>query len=286
VPTPAIANRELTAHSCSEALTSVRPKTYDCIQSNLALLANAARGGEASLALGAELAIRSRPLADGLYTVDPEPTAEISRCAELLGLAEAVVTMVTAGGLQERVTAAGGVCYAVGDAFRMPWLPYSGRAHMPHSFLVATNPGHPDAIVVDAYDNQTEWGVVEPGSWQIPWSSLAFPAQLWSWRIREAVPATQTRTERPDAGSYVTAFRAHPDRMRAWELLTTETWLLARWHALFALAHEHCPVTRDVAARWERLAADVFLGSRRMRRGRPESRAPIDEMERLLTAPF
>jgi hypothetical protein len=281
----------VTAESCAEALSTIEPGTYDCIQSNLALLANASRGAGASLRLGAHLIVRPRPLGDGLRTVDLEPAAEVGRCSRLLDVAaDAGCTAVAPGGLDEAVTAAGGVCYAVGDAFDMPWLPYFGRAHMPHSFLVGARAEEPTACVVDAYDNQTEWGPAEPGVWATPWSDIAFPVRLWRWRATGSATPARTHVERQGVDAYVAAFRTHADRPRAWEQLAVETWLLARRHKLFALAHDHDPdfgpAAGDAAARWERLAADVFLGLRRVRRGRPEAVEAIEETERLLTLAF
>jgi hypothetical protein len=289
--TPRNSERHVTAESCAQALPTIEPKTYDCIQSNLALLVNAARGAGASLLLGAHLAILPRRLADGLYTVDPELMTEIDRCSHLLNIAaDAATATVPAGGLEELVTAATGVCYVVGDAFDMPWLPYFGRAHMPHSFLVAARPGKPTPIVVDAYDNHTEWGAAEPGAWETAWSELSFPAQVWRWRVMKRTASFQTRVERQGVKTYIAAFRTHHDRIRAWAQLAVETWILARRHTLFALAHGSDPfigpMAGDAAARWERLAADVFLGSRRVRRGRRETHEAIDEVERLLTEPY
>ncbi|MFI6517729.1 hypothetical protein ACIBF1_19385 [Spirillospora sp. NPDC050679] len=284
MPTSDTATAPLTASSCVEALGTLEPKTYDCVQSNLALLANAARGPGASVRLGRELSIVPRALPDGLATVDPAPEDEVARCARLLSLTgEAEDGTVQADALP--ALAAETVCYAIGDAYDMPWLPYAGRAHMPHSFLVARNDGA-TALVVDAYDNQTEWGPAEPGAWRIPWADLPSSLRVWRWHVPVEGPPPPTRVERQGIGPYLAAFRDHPDRGRVWEQLTVETWLLARRHALFARAHDHLPAAGDAQDRWQRLAADVFLGCRRVRRGRPEPRGALDDLEHLLTEPI
>lgn len=278
----------VTAQSCVDALPTIRPRTYDCIQSNLALFANAAHGAGAGLRMGAHLLVRPRPLGDGLFTVDPEPATEVSRCSRLLDLtADAGCVPVPPGELKDAVPE--GVCYAIGDAFDMPWLPYFGQAHMPHSFLVQASAGS-SALVVDAYDNQTEWGAASPGAWQISWSDLSFPARLWTWHVTDQTLAINSRVDRHGVDHYLAAFRTHPDRARAWDQLAVETWLLARRHRLFALAHEADPglgpTAGEAAARWERLASDAFLGLRRVRRGRPEAVEVITETHRLLTLPL
>lgn len=279
-----------TIESCAEALPTVTPKAYDCVQSNLALLANVSRGPEAALRLGRHLVVVARPLGNGLCTLDPEPEAEVDRCERLLGISAGRRSAVPAGRLADHVVAARGVCYAVGDAFDMPWLPYHGRVRMSHGFLVGAGHDESTAVVVDAYDNRTEWGPAVPGWWRLPWAALAFPVQLWTQWTVVAVPSPRSQVERRNVAAYVAALRAHEDRVRSWEQLAVDTWLLARRHRLFALAHEDdadlSSPAREAAARCEGLATEVFLGLRRVRQGRRESSAVIDEMEQVLSLPL
>lgn len=268
--------------ACAQALTGVEAHSYDCIQSNLAVLADAAHGRGTAHRMGAQLLIEPRPSGDGLYTMDPDPADEATRCAALVGLlADGPDLAVAAGQLRDAVGTQ--PCYAVGDAFEMPWLPYYRQAHMPHSFLVAA--AGPDAWVLDAYDNQTEWGAAEPGSWRRPWSELDFPVRLWRWQPAPLGPSADRRSERRGIEDYLAALRNHPDRARAWDQFAIDTWLLARRHRLFAHAYPDDPAAEQVAERWERLAADAFLGLRRVRRGRPEPAEPLAEAERLLAEP-
>lgn len=54
-----------------------------------------------------------------------------------------------------------------GDAYLMPWLPYYGRQHMNHSFIVeAVDDGL--LQVADAYYNQTPWGEAAPTRTVLP----------------------------------------------------------------------------------------------------------------------
>lgn len=282
----------LSAQACADALAGVAAATFDCVQSNLAVLGELVHGPGAAARLGSQLVLRSRPLGNGLHTFDPEPEAEVSRSAALLGLAAVEdCRAVPAADLTDTVTAAGGVWYAIGDAYSMPWLPYFEHAHMPHSFLLGATVGSPTALVVDAYDNQTEWGPAEPGSWQFPWSQLEFPVRLWRWRATAPVIPDRPTVERHGTEAYLAAFRAHSDRAEAWEQLAVDSWLLARWHRQHALAcatagpADAADTAGSIAERWQQLASEVFLGLRRVRRNRPEPAGTIAETERLLTLP-
>lgn len=56
-----------------------------------------------------------------------------------------------------------------GDAYLMPWLPYFGREHMEHSFIVdGISADHKLLHIVDAYTNRTEWGMAEPTATCLP----------------------------------------------------------------------------------------------------------------------
>lgn len=283
---------EPTAAACVTALAGVAPGTFDCVQSNLGLLARLLHGTDAAAQLGRQLTVRSRPLGTGLHTFDPETAAEVGRSAALLGLA-AVEDTGAETTVADTVSATSGVWYAIGDARSMPWLPYFEHAHMPHSFLVAASADPATALVIDAYDNQTEWGPAEPGSWHLPWSRLDFPARLWRWDAAEPVAPDRPGIERLGERDYLAAFTAHPDRAAAWQQLAVDSWLLARWHRQHALAWQaHRPadpaaaeLAASTAADWQQLASQVFLGLRRVARGRPEPAGTAAEVERLLTQP-
>lgn len=61
------------------------------------------------------------------------------------------------------VLAQGSAPLVVSDAFWMPWVPYFGRIHLEHSFVVTEASTEPDRLAfVDAYENSTEWGDARP----------------------------------------------------------------------------------------------------------------------------
>lgn len=92
--------------------------------------------------------LRRRPISEvlkettGYELATPETGDDaVRRCADLLAAGSAVIVQ--------------------GDAYLMPWLPYYGRQHMNHSFIVE---GMGDGLleVADAYYNQTPWGEAVP----------------------------------------------------------------------------------------------------------------------------
>ncbi|MFD8232895.1 hypothetical protein ACFV20_13560 [Streptomyces sp. NPDC059696] len=267
------------------AAASVRTGILDCVQVNLAVLADRQHGPEHHLALGARLRFRPRPGPDGLPTVDPAPEEHLRDGAALLGLRpDALAHRVPPDGLRALARRTS-VVYAVADSYDMPWLPYAGRAHMEHSFLVGA---HRDgAEVEDAYDNETAWGPARPGRWTFPWERL--PTASFACGL---TPEPEYRAPRPelcldDPAPYVEAYTAHPDRLAALRRLTAETWLLTRARHLHAAYREHLGErldARDHLRRWDRLTATAFIAQRRAERGRPVPGDLLPELASLLTA--
>ena len=61
----------------------------------------------------------------------------------------------------------------IGDAFLMPWLPYFGREHMAHSFIVNGFDRCEQAVlIVDNYYNRTVWGDAVPLETTLPASEI------------------------------------------------------------------------------------------------------------------
>ncbi|MGV9289094.1 hypothetical protein [Streptomyces sp. NPDC003719] len=267
------------------ATPSVRTGILDCVQVNLAVLADRRYGSGRHLALGARLRFRPRPGPDGLPTVDPPPEDHLRDGAALVGLRpEAMGRLVPADGLRAMADRAS-VVYAVADSYGMPWLPYAGRAHMEHGFLVGA---HPDgAVVEDFYDNETAWGPARPGRWTFPWQRL--PTASFACVL---APVPEHRAPRPeldmdDPAAYVEAYAAHPDRLAALRRLTAETWLMTRARHLHAAYREHLGErgdTEDHLRRWDRLTSTAFIAQRRAERGRPVPGALLPELASLLTA--
>ena len=86
-----------------------------------------------------------------LATPDVDAGGEERFCAEMLGDGRPVIVQ--------------------GDAFLMPWLPYYGRQHMNHSFIVEAA-GDGVLTVADAYYNKTEWGEAAPARTVLPSGAL------------------------------------------------------------------------------------------------------------------
>lgn len=84
----------------------------------------------------------------------------------------------------------------IGDAYFTPWLPYFGREHMEHSFIIdGVSDDQRLLHVVDAYANKTEWGEATPTESYLP-----------SMALERVIRALDTAR----AGSYLTVERVAP----------------------------------------------------------------------------
>ncbi|MBL1089857.1 MULTISPECIES: hypothetical protein [Streptomyces] len=279
------------------AFGSVHSGLLDCIQVNLAVLADHHHGPGAHLRLGAPLGFRSWERPDGLPTVDP-PLAEQLRLAPgLLGLRVVRNERLHRAAVFAAVRRADAARYVVADAFHLPWLPYHGQAHMDHSFLLAAGPG--GWHITDAYRSETSWGTAAPGTWVLTEDELA---GIESAEVVEVAPDTA----RPAAGppplvsvdesavaGYLDAYDACPDRARAIGQLTVETWLLARsrtLHATYrALFADHADDARRAAEAahlraWDKVVEQTYLAHRRLSRGRAEPPGIVDRLREVLAA--
>ncbi|MGP2436204.1 hypothetical protein [Streptomyces sp. JW3] len=256
------------------ALSGVRADLFDCVQVNLAVLADRYHGPDTHLLLGSVLRFRPEPGPLGLPTVEPAYLAQVDEACRWLGLAEAGRWTGTPPGELSRLAARHGRLYAVGDSHGMPWLPYYGRRHMEHSFLVEPAGGR--ALVTDAYDNQTQWGAARPGQWELDWDEL--PAATLTLCLEPAASGPEAPAPRADLAPpepYVDAYAAHADRPAALDRLTVETWLLARSRRLHAVCLAHggaasSPRVADHVRQWEQVAGQAYVTLRRVQRGRPE----------------
>ncbi|SMD22988.1 hypothetical protein [Kibdelosporangium aridum] len=263
--------------------TTVRSHLLDCIQANLAVLADRWHGPDTHLALGAALRFRPRTTEDGLPTVEPEMVPQVTEACALTGMTvDARARFTTPGQLRdlaERNTS----LYVVADAFEMPWLPYFGQRHMDHSFLV--EPVGEKAIVVDAYHNQTQWGSASPGTWELQWDELPHRGRVMALSPRDVeTPHPVVQVEPP--ARYLAAYDDYPDRQRSLDRLCVETWLLARSRALHAafLAAHGTRVPDEHLRRWELLAGQAFVAMRRVQRGHAEPPGLLSTLAALLAA--
>ncbi|MCF3103090.1 acyl carrier protein [Streptomyces roseoverticillatus] len=254
---------------------------FDCVQVNLAVLADRWHGAGTHLNLGAVLRFRPAPGPGGLPTVERSAEEQITDAARDLGLA--VLDRRTTPADETLQPAQGR--YVIADAYHLPWVPYFGQRHMDHSFLLETA-ADGSAVAVDGYHNETPWGSARPVSHALSPAQLA-AAVPGPALVVTLAPAGEPLTvpgpgldlaDEEATNRYVSAYAEHPDRPAALDRLTLETWLLARsrkLHARFLTARglltDEPAVTAHVKA-WESLAESVYLGYRRVERGRPESR--------------
>ncbi|WP_435188225.1 phosphopantetheine-binding protein [Streptomyces sp. bgisy126] len=252
---------------------SVRAELLDCVQSNLAVLADRFHGPDTHLALGAVLRFAPRPGPHGLPTLEPEAAHQLAAVADV-GLVEHTRRYDVPAGELAALAAAHGPLYVMADSHDMPWLPYHRQRHMQHSYLVAAEGDR--ALVVDAYHSHTPWGLAAPGEWTLDWAELPPSSLVVAFGPAEAgAPETTPGSEYGDVDGYTAAYAGHPDRFAALDRLTTETWLLARSRRLHAAFLEHTgrtpgPETAEHLRRLDRLAEQAFLAMRRVQRGRPE----------------
>ncbi|RKN77515.1 acyl carrier protein [Streptomyces klenkii] len=257
---------------------------FDCVQVNLALLADRLHGAGTHLNLGAVLRFRPAPGLGGLPTVERSAEEQIADAAPALGLTVQDLRTTAAG---ESVRPAPGR-YVIADAYHLPWVPYFGQRHMDHSFLLETA-ADGSAVAVDGYHNETPWGSARPVSHPLSPAQLAaaVPGPALVATLGPAGgPLTAPRpgldlADEETTDRYVAAYAEHPDRAAALDRLTLETWLLARSRKLHARFLTARGLLADLAAEeeaaahvkaWESLAESVYLAYRRVERGRPEPR--------------
>jgi len=193
----------------------------------------------------------------------------------------------------------------VGDAFDLPWVPYHGRKHLDHGFVVE---GVEDGVthVVDAYDNVTQWGRAEPLATTVPVADLAAALEDGSWtllvRVGDAAPLDVGERLADNAaaivaaeadGSYRRFVEAHrePDEPTL-DNLTLQTWLLARNRSLHArwLADQEelgdLPerFESQVVAAWRRAAETAYMALRRVSAGRQPPPAALHAAEAAVAA--
>ncbi|MEU0008762.1 acyl carrier protein [Streptomyces sp. NPDC006314] len=256
----------------------------DCLQANLALLADRFHGAGTHTRLGSALRCSPRPLTDGplagLLTVEPTLDQHLADAADLLGLDVAGRRRHAPGDAPDT---ADGPVYVVADAYHLPWVPYYGTKHVEHSFLVDDDGG--DSLTIsDAYLNDTQWGKARPV--RLPYSREDFTALFKALpEGAESVRCTPRPLGSPPRArvapgpppEYLRGYAEHPDRRAALDAFTLETWLLARarrLHAAYLAEHgatgaESEPVLAHLR-QWDGLVEHTYLAFRRVDRGRAE----------------
>jgi acyl carrier protein len=262
--------------------------SLDCLQVNLAVLAERWHGPGTHLRLGAPLRLRRQTTASGLPTAEATLRQHLNDARRLLGIKVISHRLrVPVRELADELAhdSAAGTRYVVADAFHLPWTPYHQRRHMSHSFLLrAAADG--SAEIADAYQNDTPWGQARPGLWRTTPDELVgyLPERAEAVVVLAEAPLLPVRpvTDLGGTREYADRYLLAPDRLAALDQLCLEAWLLERsrrLHAAFLAVSGHPPegVDRQLSA-WRQLADHVYLAFRRAERGRPE---PPDLMVRL-----
>ncbi|MFE0376906.1 hypothetical protein ACFW1M_15265 [Streptomyces inhibens] len=279
------------------ALGSVHSGLLDCIQVNLAVLADHHYGPGTHLRLGAPLGFRSWERADGLPTVDPPLTEQLAALPDLLGLRVVRQQRMPRTDMLAAVRTAGRAHYVVADSFHLPWLPYHRQTHMEHSFLLAAGPD--GWHVTDAYRSETRWGPAAPGHWVLPEEDLAGieSAEVVELEPRGLRPVLELpptlSVDDADVAAYLGAYDDYADRARAVEQLTVETWLLARARKLHAAYRARfagradgpgTEAEREHLRTWDKVVEQTYLAHRRVSRGRAEPPGLVDRLRDVLAA--
>lgn len=271
---------------------------FDCLQVNLAVLADEWHGTGTHLRLGATLRFAPEAGDDGLPTVARTVEQHLADARSALGITVRALHRAPA---TPAIPLAGG-CYVVSDAYHLPWVPYFRQRHMAHSFLAeaeadggADGGGGGGVRVVDGYHNETRWGSARPGLWTLPAEEFG-AAVSGPDLVAELAPAplgaatAAVSLVGPEAvDAYVDAYAQHPDRSAALDRLTLETWFLARSRKLHAAfrAEFGPPPDSSVDAHlraWDSLTEQTYLAARRVERGRAEPPAPLLRLREQLHA--
>lgn len=275
----------------SISLDGIAPELFDCLQVNLALLAEHHHGRDTGCRLGTSLTFAPRWDVGSLPTVAPSIAQHLDAANRWLGLAVAQVSRA-AGAQFVEIVSDGAVRFCVADAFELPWLPSFGRQHAEHGFLIERCD---DAwIATDAYRNRTPWGEAEPGRWRVQLNDVHSFGEV-EVEVVTLVPAPlapRPSTVSVDLGAvseYVEAFASCADQTAAVEALTLETWLLVRSRHLHAAARRARGLTCEPAElahleRWETLAEQAYIAFRRAARGQADARRVVSELQSLLEA--
>ena len=278
------------------SLSSDRAAQLDCIQANLAVLADRWHGSGTCLRLGATLRFRCWPAAGSeLPTVEPPLDTQLAQAGPLLGLAVAERRDDVAA--EDLLAALGpgteeSPCYVVADAWQLPWTPYYRRRRMRHSFLVSRAPGT-RLRITDAYHNDTSWGQARPGQWLLTDAELAAAlpdgAITAIWYAPVPLDPVRPMTDVTGFDGYVYEYRQAAGRLAALDQLCLETWLLDRsrqLHAAFLVERAILDEARVEAhlTAWRQLTEQVYLAFRRVERARPEPPGLLDRLADLLRA--
>ncbi|MCR6483502.1 phosphopantetheine-binding protein [Amycolatopsis sp. OK19-0408] len=271
----------------SSADLAVEAQLLDCLQANLAVLADRHHGPGTHLALGATLRFRPTTGSGGLPTVEPDLAGHLADAGRLLGLTVTATWQQAGPARLADLSRRHGELYVVADAHDLPWTPYHGQRHLEHSFLVGSGPE--GAAITDAYRNQTPWGAAEPGHWVVDWAALPVAGHVVALAPAATVPTATAAVDLADPAPYLAAYAGHTDRVAALHRLTLETWLLARSRKLHAAFRARAGIATTDAVEehlreWDLLTEQTYLAARRVERGRREPSGLLDRLGSALAA--
>ncbi len=260
---------------------------FDCLEVNLAIVADGYHGAGTGLALGAVLDHEMREGPHGLPTIERSLGSQLWRAETAIGVIATSHRRVPLVGLADAVPP-GATAYVVADAFVLPWLPYYGRVHLPHSFLAERVPG--GWHIIDGYDNRTRWGAATPGCWRLSEldrgdRSACDVLTLTAAPLAAVEPACVI--DGADVGTYVAAYAGRAEQAITWKQLATETWLLSRARRLHMRARarvewQATPSETEHMNAWADLAGQAYLASRRAQQGKPVPSGILAKLEALL----
>jgi hypothetical protein len=303
----------MTAPAVSAAMRAdlgVDVALLDCLQANEALLLHVAGVRDLASVLGAQWWYRD---------AEPEPELEFepahARVVRLTGLRFVHVATGPVDLLHAcaPVLASGGLPLVVADAYVLPWVPYAGRRHLDHSFVVTSIDGR-RASFTDLYDNQTEWGHATPTDGVLAPDTVDAISRSTGTRVTMLAPGPAPVLQTHDVGQLAdanrsaltgwdgadylaTAMRRHGD-VDGMAALAELCWTIDRRRRLYArwLAHavglhpsRYPPqfverFAATVVPAWAAVNRFVYLALRRMRGGRAASTGVLETIAEAGTA--
>jgi hypothetical protein len=296
---------------CGAHLPKIDSAYLDCVSDTLAVLL-AARGVEdvrTPFACDWRFDLIEEP--EGPHRLDLPPRGQDDLLGRRTGWRprwQPIVSLDTDLPVWRDMLASGVPVVLVGDAFGLPWTPYSGHEHMDHGFVLEgiEHDGETTAHIVDPYENATQWGRALPVCTRVSLRSLASALTGGRWAVLEpaaaapAIPpgavllgnarAILTSAEQGHYQRFVDQYR--PLRMQELTHLALQTWLLTRSRGLhgrwLATLPEDVLAARlrdrfadEVETSWQRAAEITYLALRRVGSGRA---APTSVLTALQTA--
>ncbi|MGP3948535.1 hypothetical protein [Streptomyces sp. 7N604] len=278
-------------------LAGLRATSLDCLQTSIALLADQAYEPDIHARMGWRLSFPTRA-ADGGTRIDTSAATRLEHAAHVLGLRVGEFQAGPALWVRDAMRR-DRPSLVIADGNGLPWLPYYGRRHVEHSFVVQAEQDGA-VLVVDGYHIDTPWGSVRPGIWRLSakeWDSLAgtyqvvdvepgrLPAvDLAAWgaeAVRAAVDASACIEE------YVAERARERSSASVLESVGLDIWILGRereLHAAWWSRHGLGPEAASRADAWQRLVTQSFLATRRRERGTVPDVGLFDQMHAELLA--